>query len=243
MFLSQDGQTAHVVVQADAGLLDDFGIATIDLQLPGAPSVGVASAGDEWATVTFSPPSYAGLSPLTGYLVTSAPGGITASGVDSPVTVSGLNNGTTYTFTVTAINGAGTGPASAPSNAVTPRCAMVTYHANGGTGSIASSVRTHGVPLIISDGYGFSLAGYAFAGWNTTADGSGTSYLGGASFSGELDVTLFAQWSRQSSGEPAGGGESQGCGAGALSGFLALGMLLGLRMQRKKSQRPARSSL
>lgn len=243
VFLSQDGQTAYVVVQADTGLMDDFGIATIDLHLPEAPRVGVASAGDERATVTFSPPSYAGLSPITGYLVTSAPGGITASGVDFPVTVTGLNNGTTYTFTVTAINGAGTGPASAPSNAVTPRCAMVTYHVNGGSGSIASSVRTHGVPMIISDGYGFSLAGYAFAGWNTEAEGSGTSFPGGALFSGEVDVTLFAQWSSQSSGEPAGSGESQGCGAGALSGFLALGMLLGLRTQRKKSQRPATSSL
>ena len=34
--------------------------------------------------------------------------------------MSGLTNGKPYTFTVTATNGAGTGPVSVPSNSVTP---------------------------------------------------------------------------------------------------------------------------
>jgi hypothetical protein len=52
--------------------------------------------------------------------VTSSPGSITAKGEKSPITVKGLTNGDSYTFTVTAINKAGTGAASGASSSVTP---------------------------------------------------------------------------------------------------------------------------
>jgi hypothetical protein len=57
---------------------------------------------------------------ITGYTVTSSPGGVTGTGASSPVVVSGLTAGTAYTFTVTASTAGGTGPASAASNSVTP---------------------------------------------------------------------------------------------------------------------------
>jgi uncharacterized protein YhjY with autotransporter beta-barrel domain len=89
--------------------------------VPAAPTIGTATASDAQASVTFTPPTVTGGDPITGYTATSNPGGITGTCANSPCTVTGLTNGTTYTFTVTATNAAGTGAASAASNSVTPK--------------------------------------------------------------------------------------------------------------------------
>ncbi len=87
--------------------------------VPGAPTNVIATAGNGQASVSFTAPASNGAT-ITGYAVTSSPGGITATATSTAVLVSGLANGTAYTFTVTATNSAGTGPASSPSNSVTP---------------------------------------------------------------------------------------------------------------------------
>src|SRR5664280_1737896 len=88
--------------------------------VPGAPTIGTATAGNAQATVTFTAPASNGGSAITGYTVTYTPGNITKTGTTSPVTVTGLTNGIAYTFTVFATNAIGNSPASAASNSVTP---------------------------------------------------------------------------------------------------------------------------
>jgi hypothetical protein len=81
-----------------------------------------AAAGDAQATVTWQAPASTGSSTVTDYEVTSSPGGKGCL-VKAPTlscTVTGLTNGTAYTFTVKALSGGGWSAASAPSNAVTP---------------------------------------------------------------------------------------------------------------------------
>jgi uncharacterized repeat protein (TIGR02543 family) len=94
---------------------------TVNAAVPGAPTIGTATAGDQQASVTFTAPTDTGSAPITGYEVTVQPGGTKVSGTASPITVPGLTNGQAYTFTVAAKNSAGTGAASSPSNSVTPK--------------------------------------------------------------------------------------------------------------------------
>jgi uncharacterized protein (TIGR02145 family) len=87
---------------------------------PDAPTNVTATAGNAQATVTFTAPVNNGGSAITGYTVTSNPGSITVMGTASPITVTGLTNGTAYIFNVTATNINGNGPPSASSNLVIP---------------------------------------------------------------------------------------------------------------------------
>ena len=106
---------------------------------PGAPTGPSATAGDAQASVSFSAPTDTGGSPITGYTVTSNPGNKTGAGTGSPIVVTGLTNGTPYTFTVVAANIAGPGPASAPSNSVTPQGGQTITFANPGAQNFGTS--------------------------------------------------------------------------------------------------------
>jgi hypothetical protein len=93
--------------------------------VPDAPSQVAAFAGNGFAYVAWAPPVNEGGSPVTAYVVRSASGHTTTvSAAQFRATgyarLTGLTNGTPDTFTVSARNASGTGPASLPSHNVTP---------------------------------------------------------------------------------------------------------------------------
>ena len=73
----------------------------------------------------------------------------------------------------------------------------ITYLANGGANSVpsAGSFTTGGSYYTIASAGSLSKGGYTFSGWNTAADGSGTSYAANAHYSISAALTLYAQWS------------------------------------------------
>lgn len=89
------------------------------LTAPGAPTGVVGSQGSTYSDVSFTAPASNGGSAIIDYTVTMSPGGATATGTASPITVSGLTNGTAYTPSVTARNTIGSGAAGTGA-AVTP---------------------------------------------------------------------------------------------------------------------------
>ena len=87
---------------------------------PSAPLSVTATAGDASATVSWQPPASPGSFAVTSYEVNSSPGGRACLVSVMTCEITGLANGTSYTFTVRALSGAGWSVMSAPSSAVTP---------------------------------------------------------------------------------------------------------------------------
>jgi hypothetical protein len=69
--------------------------------------------------------------------------------------------------------------------------AQVTFNANSGQGSMSAQSAARATNLSTNT---LTYSGYTFAGWNTSANGSGTTYADGASFPFTADTILFAQW-------------------------------------------------
>ena len=77
-----------------------------------------------------------------------------------------------------------------------PAQVKVSYDANGGTGIMESITGDVGSKIVIGQN-GFSRSGYTFTGWNTQADGQGTAYKAGDSFTlTDKDTVLYAQWNK-----------------------------------------------
>ena len=152
--------------------------AVIPATVPNAPtsvSAAVSTAGA--ATVSFTAPLVNGGAALTGFTVTSSPGGFTcnAAADASSCVISGLTNGTAYTFTVIATNEIGNSVASSATSAVTPQAAAtppstITATAGDGQATIAfSGATTNGSTIVDYTVQAYDSNGNAVSGATCTS--------------------------------------------------------------------------
>ena len=159
--------------------------------VPGAPTIGTATNtpsgrgfNDGAASVTFSAPASNGGSAITSYTVTSSGGNI-ATGVSSPITVTGLSSNTAYTFTVKANNAIGTGPSSSASNSIT--ATTIPQAPNVGTVSVLSTTSVS-VPFSANANGGASISGYTISSSPSISLSGSSPSSSPASVSGSFDA-------------------------------------------------------
>ena len=147
------------------------------------PTVTSVVAHDGALTVTFTPPSDTGGTPITSYTVTVAGQAAQQVGTSSPITLTGLTPGTPATVSVIATNAVGPGPPGTAGDPTTPNANVSllatappagdvgvayadTLAATGGTGPFTYAITTPGLPA------GLTLsAGGVISGTPTTAGG------------------------------------------------------------------------
>jgi len=110
------------------------------LNAPDSPTGVSATGGNAQATVAFTAPTDVGGSAITGFRAQSNTG-VGVSGSSSPITVTGLSNGTAYTFNVWAINAFGYSAPSDASGSVSPAGSIGVFMGGAGSaGNVASSL-------------------------------------------------------------------------------------------------------
>jgi len=179
-------------------------------------TLGANESGSAFFGIGFSSPAWSSEPDLTtiaapSYTITYDNNG-SADPVPSPTTGSGpqtiasapARTGYTFANWNTAADGSGVsvpaGSSYTPASSLTlyaqwtsdEEGATVTFDANGGSGSMTAQTESSATALTAN---GFTRVGYTFSGWNTAADGSGTSYADSASYPFTASTTLYAQWS------------------------------------------------
>ena len=191
-----------------------------------APGRPTAVPGDRQVTVTWPAPicadpatsgraaadPAADVLPITGYVITPSVGGVAKTPIEVPASprtavISGLTNGTAYTFTVSAKNAIGTGMPSAASAVVTPRPAPP-----GPTGSVF--VATIPCRVVDTRGGGGALAANAQRAFQISGSGAGFAAQGGKADGCAIPSSAVAVEASITSVVPSGNGFFRAWGSG-----------------------------
>jgi hypothetical protein len=199
-----------------AGTIKGFGFAGAGV--PGSPT-GVYTNGVEYqkATINFSAPASNGGLAITGYRVTSS-GGQVVNGTSSPIIVTGLTNGTSYTFTVQAINSAGPSVASS-STSVTPNIPNVNVILSRSTGDYTYVPPYTMNVAIMAIGGGSGGGGGGYTGDTTGGGGGGCLYMNSFPVTGGANYPYsFYNVYNQTGGTGGIGNNGNGTGTGQMQG-------------------------
>ena len=145
--LATDSELSAAVAAIDLTNVTRIVPVDSNISVPGAPTSVSGTIADTQSSVSFVASTDNGGSTILGYTVISSPGNIKKSGTSSPIVITGLTNGTAYTFTVKAHNIAGSSAASTASASVTPlEPISVDYLvvAGGGSGGLGNGTGSYG---------------------------------------------------------------------------------------------------
>ncbi len=135
------------------------------------------------------------LSSASGTLAPNASTTVTVSIHSTADSLAAGDYNDTVSFTNTS-NGNGNTTRAVSLNTIALPTYAVTYDGNGNSGGSApaAQTKTYNLNLTLSGQGTLVRSGYGFTGWNTAADGSGTSYPAGATYTANAAITLYAQW-------------------------------------------------
>jgi hypothetical protein len=145
--LATDAELSAAVAGIDLTNVQRIVPVDSNISVPGAPTSVSGTVGNTQSSVSFVAPTNNGGSTILSYTVISSPGNIKKSGTTSPIVITGLTNGTAYTFTVKAHNIAGSSVASSASSSVTPAASLSVDYlviAGGGGGGAGDGVAQGG---------------------------------------------------------------------------------------------------
>lgn len=138
------------------------------VDIPNPPTIGTATAGAESASIAFTAYSGGAGGPTLSYIAKSNPGNITATGSTSPINITGLTAGTSYTISVAGVNPTGTSEYSSASNSAVPTLSTSFESIATVTGNTSQTITFSNIPqtfkhLQIRAISRVSLASYSFS--------------------------------------------------------------------------------